>query len=270
MLNYHPNNIITSVSGNEEAITSGSAIESSLWLQSCISSLLKVVNEKEVEIKTLQKRVESLHDSYHAEKFERMRLEYMIQSMCKTQFMEAMHAPDRPPPHECGAAMAQKNPAWSYRSQSVASGKYLDAIQAFQLANADELEKLPRANHSKAASLTTGVRIGRATGPGTLVGTTEGCIQHPSFPARVTNDDTVPVHRTVADDDDDDDPTAVSSTFGEGQERVIGKVLADSDSSRGVYTGIILSTTGMPHGAGRMLYGVVGRTYAGEWRHGRW
>jgi hypothetical protein len=38
----------------------------------------------------------------------------------------------------------------------------------------------------------------------------------------------------------------------------------------GVYSGQVLLSTGLPHGSGKMIYEDDGRTYDGDWRHGRW
>ena len=75
---------------------------------------------------------------------------------------------------------------------------------------------------------------------------------------------------TTSDDDDQSGPSEVSTTYGEDQVKVVDKVLSDPYGDRGVYTGVVLLTTGMPHGTGRIQYADVGRSYDGEWRHGRW
>jgi hypothetical protein len=75
---------------------------------------------------------------------------------------------------------------------------------------------------------------------------------------------------TSVDDDDRSDPSEVSTSYGEDQEKVVNKVLSDPYGDRGVYTGMLLLTTGMPHGSGRIQYADVGRSYDGEWRYGRW
>lgn len=50
------------------------------------------------------------------------------------------------------------------------------------------------------------------------------------------------------DDDDESGPSEVSTSFGEDRVRVASKVLVDPYGERGVYTGIILLGTGLPHG----------------------
>ena len=86
----------------------------------------------------------------------------------------------------------------------------------------------------------------------------------PSSPARGvsfpdTTDDNASLGNTVA-----------SSTFGEDRQKVVDQVILDPYGDKGTYTGIILRSTGMPHGPGRMIYQEDRRTYDGEWRHGRW
>jgi hypothetical protein len=61
-----------------------------------------------------------------------------------------------------------------------------------------------------------------------------------------------------------------SSTFGEDRQKVTNQTVLDPYGDRGTYTGIILRSTGMPHGSGHMIYQEDNRTYDGEWRHGRW
>lgn len=64
--------------------------------------------------------------------------------------------------------------------------------------------------------------------------------------------------------------TVASSTYGEDRQKVINKTLLDPYGDKGCYTGVVLRTTGMPHGLGRMVYEEDGRIYEGDWRHGRW
>lgn len=64
--------------------------------------------------------------------------------------------------------------------------------------------------------------------------------------------------------------TVASSTYGEDRQKVTDQVILDPYGDKGHYTGIILKSTGMPHGSGRMMYQEDQRTYNGEWRHGRW
>jgi hypothetical protein len=64
--------------------------------------------------------------------------------------------------------------------------------------------------------------------------------------------------------------SVASSTFGEDRQKVENQVILDPYGDKGNYTGVILRSTGMPHGAGTMIYQEDNRTYDGEWRHGRW
>jgi len=64
--------------------------------------------------------------------------------------------------------------------------------------------------------------------------------------------------------------TVATSTYGEDRQKVVNQIVLDPYGDSGVYTGVILLSTGMPHGLGRMVYQDDGRTYEGDWRHGRW
>ena len=64
--------------------------------------------------------------------------------------------------------------------------------------------------------------------------------------------------------------SVASSTFGEDRHHVTDQEILDPYGDRGTYSGIILRSTGMPHGSGVMMYQEDHRTYDGEWRHGRW
>jgi hypothetical protein len=64
--------------------------------------------------------------------------------------------------------------------------------------------------------------------------------------------------------------TVASSTFGEDRFKVVNQTILDPYGDKGTYTGVILRSTGMPHGSGEMLYQEDKRVYTGEWRHGRW
>jgi hypothetical protein len=48
--------------------------------------------------------------------------------------------------------------------------------------------------------------------------------------------------------------TVASSTFGEDRNKVSNQTILDPYGDRGKYTGIILRSTGMPHGSGEMIY----------------
>lgn len=69
---------------------------------------------------------------------------------------------------------------------------------------------------------------------------------------------------------DVDEETIASTTYGEELETVFNRSINDPYGDAGVYTGVILRSTAMPHGKGKMVYNEDGRIYDGEWRHGRW
>jgi hypothetical protein len=76
--------------------------------------------------------------------------------------------------------------------------------------------------------------------------------------------------RAIAiDEESQASPTVASSTVGEERQKVKHQSLLDPYGDRGVYTGTVLRSTGMPHGMGRMIYEDDGRTYEGDWRHGK-
>ena len=75
---------------------------------------------------------------------------------------------------------------------------------------------------------------------------------------------------SFADDNASVGHTVASSTFGEDRIKVHKQTITDPYGDQGEYTGIILRSTGMPHGSGEMVYHEDNRTYSGEWRHGRW
>jgi hypothetical protein len=64
--------------------------------------------------------------------------------------------------------------------------------------------------------------------------------------------------------------TSVSSTGVESCQEVQDYPLCDPYGDTGKYTGIILKSTRMPHGAGRMEYDDKSKTYEGNWKYGRW
>jgi hypothetical protein len=64
--------------------------------------------------------------------------------------------------------------------------------------------------------------------------------------------------------------TVVSSTYSEDRQEVTRQDILDPYGDKGRYTGMVLQSTGMPHGPGLMEYEEHGRTYEGEWRHGRY
>jgi hypothetical protein len=59
--------------------------------------------------------------------------------------------------------------------------------------------------------------------------------------------------------------TIASSTYGEDKIKVVNKELLDPYGDKGTYTGVMLRSTGMPHGLGRMIYEEDGRVYEGDW-----
>jgi hypothetical protein len=65
-------------------------------------------------------------------------------------------------------------------------------------------------------------------------------------------------------------PSVATSTYGEDRQLVTNKLLLDPYGDKGIYTGVVLMSTGLPHGNGKMVYEDDGRTYDGDWRHGRW
>lgn len=79
------------------------------------------------------------------------------------------------------------------------------------------------------------------------------------------------INSNEGDGNDDDDllstgeATVASSTYGEDRQQVINRTLVDSHGDEGTYTGMVLKSTGMPHGMGRMDYTEVGRMYSGSW-----
>ena len=79
-----------------------------------------------------------------------------------------------------------------------------------------------------------------------------------------------PMPRFQPPPEDAFDPTIATSTFAESKGEVSNKSMIDPYGDRGDYTGAILISTGHPHGRGIMVYEEPGRTYEGDWRHGRW
>ena len=84
-------------------------------------------------------------------------------------------------------------------------------------------------------------------------------VTDPNEPQPVVEDDNTSLGNTVA-----------SSTYGEDRQKVVNHTVTDPYGDQGMYTGVILRSTGMPHGLGRMVYEEDGRVYEGDWRHGRW
>lgn len=62
-----------------------------------------------------------------------------------------------------------------------------------------------------------------------------------------------------------------SSSVGDnGAYSVKDMIVTDPYGEKGLYTGSISSSTGMPNGYGRLEYDKAGRWYEGDWKHGRW
>ena len=55
-----------------------------------------------------------------------------------------------------------------------------------------------------------------------------------------------------------------------GTYEVKAMIVTDPYGEKGLYTGSISSSTGMPNGYGRLEYDKAGRWYEGDWKHGRW
>ena len=55
-----------------------------------------------------------------------------------------------------------------------------------------------------------------------------------------------------------------------GSYEVKAMIVTDPYGEKGLYTGSISSSTGMPNGYGRLEYDKAGRWYEGDWKHGRW
>jgi hypothetical protein len=64
--------------------------------------------------------------------------------------------------------------------------------------------------------------------------------------------------------------SVASSTHHDDRKFVQNLEIMDPYGDIGQYSGVILSSTRLPHGVGRMLYNADGRIYNGRWRHGRW
>jgi hypothetical protein len=60
-----------------------------------------------------------------------------------------------------------------------------------------------------------------------------------------------------------------SSTFGDDRQFVRSKTLSDKHGDQGKYWGVILKSSGLPHGMGRIAYD-GGWSYDGSWCHGWW
>jgi hypothetical protein len=98
-----------------------------------------------------------------------------------------------------------------------------------------------------------------ATTPTAAAAATNGNNNNSTARAVSWTDDNASVGQSIA-----------SSTFGEDRQTVTSQIIVDPYGDKGIYSGVILRSTGMPHGSGKMRYQEDNRTYDGEWRHGRW
>lgn len=69
---------------------------------------------------------------------------------------------------------------------------------------------------------------------------------------------------------DDDDVTKYSIDDGHPTYQVEKSEFRDAYNVRGIYTGTIHRSSGMPHGFGTMIYHLGGRYYEGNWHMGHW
>lgn len=86
----------------------------------------------------------------------------------------------------------------------------------------------------------------------------------------VNNDELTLPSMINTDQTYEDNITCATSTCYEDRLKVVDRKLSDPYGDTGVYTGVLLRSTMMPHGPGRMVYDDDRRNYDGEWRHGRW
>jgi hypothetical protein len=95
--------------------------------------------------------------------------------------------------------------------------------------------------------------------------------ENTNFITRNTNDSVGQFDAVTKRDNDEydfsarDDGTIVSSSYGEEIIKVIQKELFDSYGDKGIFTGAMLKTTGMPHGFGKKIYEDNGRIFEGGW-----
>ncbi|KAL3912589.1 MAG: hypothetical protein SGILL_006822 [Bacillariaceae sp.] len=69
---------------------------------------------------------------------------------------------------------------------------------------------------------------------------------------------------------DDDDITKYSVDDGQPTYEVEKSEFRDAYNVRGIFTGTIHRSSGMPHGFGKMVYHLGGRYYEGDWHMGHW
>jgi hypothetical protein len=91
--------------------------------------------------------------------------------------------------------------------------------------------------------------------------------QTPSAGAARSRNGVVPREIDVSGDELEDETYANVST---DTLFVTDKQIVDPYGEKGVYTGALSKSTGMPNGKGRLEYEKEGRWYEGDWIHGRW
>jgi hypothetical protein len=169
---------------------------------------------------------------------------------------ETSPAPDLTPPP--GDECSSQPKSSESKGLSVKDTKIQDSVPRHQSSTAHDLTAAPDYNQTEGRATQT-KREERA-----------------SF---ISNEVDIPnVHAQSIDKKGDVDPgevegedegTEASSTYGEDRMVVKDKYLLDPYGNKGVYSGEVLLSTGLPHGCGKMVYEEGGRTYDGVWRHGR-
>jgi hypothetical protein len=74
----------------------------------------------------------------------------------------------------------------------------------------------------------------------------------------------------VANDDNSVGNTVAASTCEDDRQMVVSHKIVDQHGARGEYSGVVLRSTGKPHGRGTMVYDDHGRTYDGDWCRGQY
>jgi hypothetical protein len=74
---------------------------------------------------------------------------------------------------------------------------------------------------------------------------------------------------SVGDESSVANNSVASSTFGDDRRTVRSQLIKDKHGDQGQYTGVVLKSSGLPHGSGHMTYD-GGWTYDGNWCHGWW
>ena len=62
-------------------------------------------------------------------------------------------------------------------------------------------------------------------------------------------------------------PMVASSTYGEDCHVMSNQVLLDPHGDRGMYSGVVLMSTNLLHGQGKMVHEDDGHIYNGNWKH---